>query len=424
MKQKTILTSAALAVLFILQTGFTVSARKYDLSPGMELLSEGISMSKHTVMTKELKFTRSDFEETFGCPLESVTVASLPSANIGVLKYAGSEVYEGQTIPCANLGLLRFTPTRNLGSTSFTVFADDADELYVNCSITVSDKHNGAPTAGDVEVSTISGIGYTGTLDIYDPDGDGLVAQIAAYPENGVVKIGNNGFIYTSVPGFSGEDSFSYTVRDKYGNVSECASVTLNVSKPMTDVRYDDMTGHWGYTGALKMTELGLMSGDETDGTTVFSPDSHVTRGDFLAMAMICAGLESEIEPGSTTTFADDSSIPHNIRSYASYAEAGGIISGYRNADGKTVFASTDGITRAEAVSVLANLIDDAPKASDFTYTDAASIPEWAREDFAVLTSLGIINGNPDGTLCPDRTLTRAEAAQMLWNMKEIKDKK
>lgn len=419
MKQKTILTSAALAVLFILQTGITVSAQRYDLSPGLELLSEGISMSKHTVMTKELRFTRADFEETFGCPLESVTFTALPSPNIGVLKYAGSEVYEGQTIPGKNLGLLRFTPSRNTGSTSFTVFADDADELYISCSITVTDKLNGVPKAENVEASPISGIGFNGSFDIYDPDGDNLVAEIAAYPENGVVKLGSNGFIYTSVPGFSGEDSFSYTVRDKYGNVSECASVTLNVSKPMTDVRYDDMNGHWGYTGALKMTELGLMSGDESDGVTVFNPDSSVTRGDFLAMAMICAGLENEIEPGSTTTFADDSSIPHNIKSYASYAEAGGIISGYRNADGKTVFASTDGITRAEAVSVLANLIDDTSKVSEFIYTDAASIPEWARSDFASLTSLGIINGNPDGTLCPDRALTRAEAAQMLWNVVE-----
>lgn len=420
MRLKPILTSAVLAVLFILQSGAAVSAQRYDLSPGLEILSEGISMSKHTVMTKELRFSREDFEQTFGCPLESVTVTRLPSADIGVLKYAGSEVYEGQTVPCTNLGLLKFTPSRNVGSTSFTVYADDADELFVSCNITVTEKHNSAPTAGSVSANPISGIGYMGNLDIYDPDGDVLSVEISAYPENGVVKLGESGFVYTSMPGFSGKDSFTYTVCDKYGNVSECASVTLNVSKPVTDVRYDDMTGHWGYTGALKMTELGLMSGSEIDGTTVFDPDASVTRGDFLAMAMICAGLESEIEPGAVTTFADDTSIPHNIRSYASYAEAGGIISGYRNADGRAVFASGDEITRAEAVTVLANLIGDTDKAGDFDYTDAASVPEWARADFASLTSLGIINGDPNGMLRPGTTLTRAEAAQMLCNMREL----
>jgi len=420
MRLKPILTSAVLAVLFILQSGTAVSAQRYDLSPGLELLSEGISMSKHTVMTKELRFSREDFEQTFGCPLESVTFTKLPSADIGVLKYAGSEVYEGQTVPSTNLGLLKFTPSRNVGSTSFTVYADDADELFASCSITVTEKHNSAPTAGNVSASPISGIGYTGNLDIYDPDGDGLSVEISAYPENGVVKLGESGFVYTSMPGFSGKDGFTYAVRDKYGNVSECATVTLNVSKPVTDVRYDDMTGHWGYTGALKMTELGLMSGSEIDGTTVFDPDASVTRGDFLAMAMICAGLESEIEPGAVTTFADDTSIPHNIRSYASYAEAGGIISGYRNADGRAVFASGDEITRAEAVTVLANLIGDTDKAGDFDYTDAASVPEWARADFASLTSLGIINGDPNGMLRPGTTLTRAEAAQMLCNMREL----
>ncbi len=420
MKRKPILTSAALAVLFILNLGCAVSAQSYDLSPGMELLSESIGMSKCTVMTKELKFARADFEETFGGPLESVTVVSLPSSAVGVLKYAGSEVYAGQTIPCTNLGLLKFTPSRNIGSTSFTVFANDSDELAASCSITVTEKQNGAPSAGDVEADAISGIRFTGNLDIYDPDGDTVTAVISAYPENGVVKLSKNGFVYTSMPGFSGEDSFTYTAYDKYGNASETASVTLSVEKPQTDIRYDDMTGHWGYTGALKMTELGLMSGDEKDGSLVFNPDAPVTRGDFLAMAMICAGLEEEIKLGATTTFADDSSIPSNIRSYASYAEAGGIISGYRNADGKTVFASTDEITRAEAVSVLSNLIGKSTGTSDFNYTDASSIPEWARAGFAALTSMGIIKGTPDGALEPGRNLTRAEAAQMLCNMRAV----
>lgn len=419
MKQKTILTSAVLAVLFILNAGSVVSAQDFALSPALELLSEDIGLSKCTVITKEVKFTRNDFEETFGKPLESVTVASLPSAETGTLKYAGSAVYEGQTIPAANLSLLKFTPSRNVGSTSFSVFADNQDELIASCTVTVTEKHNTAPVAGDLEASALSGIGIGGSFDIRDPDGDEMTVSVSGYPQNGVVKINGNGYVYTSVPGFSGNDSFTYTVRDKYGNISESASVSLTVVKPGTDIRYDDMAGHWGYTGALKMTELGLMRGTDNEDGMNFNPDSPVTRGDFLAMAMICAGLEKEVEPGAATTFADDMSIPFNIRSYASYAEAGGIISGYRNEHGHKVFASTDEITRAEAASVLSNLIGKSAVPSEFNYTDAASIPEWARDDFASLTSLGIINGNHEGKLEPMRTLTRAEAAQMLWRMEE-----
>ncbi len=419
MKQKSTIVSALLAVLFILNSGAAVSAQDFALSPALEIISEGIGFSKCTVITKDIKFTRSDFENAFGKPLESVTVVSLPSKDTGTLKYAGTSVYEGQTIPGANLGLLKFTPSRNAGSTSFSVFAEDHEDFPVSCSITVLEKQNGIPDAQSLEASALSGIAISGSFDIYDPDGDEMTVMISEYPENGVVKLSGNGYVYTSVPGFDGEDSFSYRVCDKYGNLSEAASVTLSVTKPQTDVRYDDMTGHWGYTGALKMTELGLMQGENGEDGHLFNPDAPVTRGDFLAMAMICAGLEDKVKLGAATTFADDVNIPFNIRSYASYAEAGGIISGYRNEQGKQVFASTDEITRAEAASVLSNILGKSTEVSEFDYADAASIPDWARESFATLTAMGIINGSPDGKLEPTRTLTRAEAAQILWNMRE-----
>lgn len=419
MKQKTMAASAFLAALFILNTSGTVSAQEESLTPALEVLSEDIGFSKCTVTTKEIKFTRTDFEETFGSPLQSVTVTSLPSAETGTLKYAGSAVYEGQTIPCSNLSLMKFVPSGNVGSTSFSVFADNKDELFVTCRINITEKYNNAPVARDAEVSAISGISAVGSFDIRDPDGDEMTICISGYPKSGVVKINGNGYVYTSVPNFYGSDSFTYTVRDKYGNVSESASVSFDVRNSDTDIRYDDMNGHWGYTGALTMTELGLMNGEKNGEVLNFNPDSPVTRGDFLAMAMICAGLESEITPGAATTFADDTSIPFNIRSYASYAEAGGIISGYRNELGHKVFAGGNEITRAEAASVLSNLLGKASSPAEFNYTDAASIPEWAREDFAILTSCGIINGDNEGKLEPMRSLTRAEAAQMLCRMRE-----
>ena len=417
MKQKPIITAALLAVLSILNTGGTVSAASYELSPALELISQDIVMSKCTVSSSEVKFTREDFENTLNSPLGYVTVASLPSAEIGVLKYAGSGVYEGQTIPCSNLGLLKFTPSRNTGSTSFSFYADGNDGLTASCTVTVLDKHNGTPVAGDVSVNAISGIPVSGTLDILDPDGDGTTVKISGYPEKGIVKLSGNSFVYTSVPNFCGKDSFSYTVCDSFGSVSEKATVTLSVEKTGTDVRYDDMNGHWGYTGALKMTELGLMSGRNDGGKTVFSPDTPVTRGDFLAMAMICAGLEEKIRPGTVTTFADDSSIPSNIRSYASYAQAGGIINGYRDAVGNSVFESSAGITRAEAAAVLSNIIGKHGSVGEFSFNDANTVPEWARESFASLAALGIIKGDTNGNLCPQRELTRAEAAQILCNL-------
>ena len=177
-------------------------------------------------------------------------------------------------------------------------------------------------------------------------------------------------------------------------------------------------------TSALRISEMGLMGGVEKDGKYLFGPEKPISRGDFLAMAMICTGLEDKISLGSRTTFADDSNIPSNIRSYASYAMASGIITGYTLEGGSTVFESKDSITRAEAACILSKLIGNTPNERQTNFTDAISIPVWAKDSFNSLVSIGVMNGSPGGVLEPEQKLTRAQAAQLLCNTREYLEKK
>ena len=48
------------------------------------------------------------------------------------------------------------------------------------------------------------------------------------------------------------------------------------------------------------------------------------------------------------------------------------------------------------------------------TFADDDQIADYAREAVYAMRALGIINGNPDGTFCPNDTATRAQAAKML----------
>ena len=410
-----IIIPTVLAMLFIFQ-GSGVCAAEYALSPALDVIAKDIGLVKSTVITKELKFDRKDFEETFGIPLETITVTSLPDRECGVLKYAGSDVREGLEIPAANIKLLKFTPSRSVGGAQFEVCADGNERLCATCRVSVLSGRNYAPYGGDMKVSALAGIGVVKALDAYDPDGDGISAEITEYPEKGIVKLCGNSFVYTALTGFEGKDSFTYRVTDSHGNASQTATVELDVRDIATDTRYSDMSGHWGYTGAMRLTELGLMNGEEHGGKLCFSPDKPVSRGDFLAMAMICAGLEEKVQPDSRTTFADNSEIPANIRSYASYAQSCGIIKGISHSDG-TVFRSDTTITRAEAASILSGILGKSDVASEFNFTDVAAIPDWAKDSFKSLVSLGIINGSPTGALEPQSELTRAQAAQLLCNV-------
>ena len=183
-----IIIPTVLAMLFIFQ-GSGVCAAEYALSPALDVIAKDIGLVKSTVITKELKFDRKDFEETFGIPLETITVTSLPDRECGVLKYAGSDVRKGLEIPAANIKLLKFTPSRSVGGAQFEVCADGNERLCATCRVSVLSGRNYAPYGGDMKVSALAGIGVVKALDAYDPDGDGISAEITEYPEKGIVKL-------------------------------------------------------------------------------------------------------------------------------------------------------------------------------------------------------------------------------------------
>ncbi len=414
--------SALLGILMILgcnTSGYAEGLEKtYDLSPAMEILSKSLGMKRSVVKGSAISFDGRDFEEVLGRSVEYITVTSLPDPSVGTLTFAGSEIAENQSFTRRNLALLRFNSSGTVGSTSFGFCGDGG--VGAVCTVNALENANSSPTATDAEYRAVSGVGLTRSFEVSDPDGDRLVLEIVDYPENGTVTTGGSSFVYTAAEGFSGKDGFTYRALDSNG-ASALAKVTVSVSSPKSGIAYGDMSGHWGHTSAMRLTELGLITPD-SEGN--FNPEDGIGRGDFLAMAMICAGLEDEVSLGAVTTFADDAQIPSNIRSYASYAKACGIVSGYRASDGRAVFGSDGEITRAEAARVLANILGESPRIHEFDFVDAAAVPSWAKDSFSTLVSLGIINGTPDGVLAPDRALTRAEAARMLCNTVDFIEEK
>ncbi|MBQ4145898.1 MAG: S-layer homology domain-containing protein, partial [Clostridia bacterium] len=51
------------------------------------------------------------------------------------------------------------------------------------------------------------------------------------------------------------------------------------------------------------------------------------------------------------------------------------------------------------------------------TATDESEIPFWAKESMKVVVTQGILNGYPDRTLKPSRSVTRAEAVKILFSI-------
>lgn len=65
-----------------------------------------------------------------------------------------------------------------------------------------------------------------------DPDGDSMIVtdiRITQLPQHGTLVLGFESLIYTPLPGFNGDDTFKYVVKDRHDE-SLAATVTLNVS--------------------------------------------------------------------------------------------------------------------------------------------------------------------------------------------------
>ena len=86
------------------------------------------------------------------------------------------------------------------------------------------------PVASSQSVATNEGVAKAITLTSTDPNGDPLTYQVISGPSSGTLTGSAASRTYTSSSGFSGSDSFEYTVTDTTtGLVSNTATVSITV---------------------------------------------------------------------------------------------------------------------------------------------------------------------------------------------------
>lgn len=161
---------------------------------------------------------------------------------------------------------------------------------------------------------------------------------------------------------------------------------------------FKDTTGHWARPAINSLAVRGVVNGF-TDGT--FGPDQVVTRAQFVSL--LAAALQWPA-PESAPTFKD--SIPGWARPAVSAAVSRGVVSGYP--DG--TFAPDARITRSEMAVIINRALGLSDIQGKNQYTDAGSIPDFARDAVAKVSEAGLLQGS-DGYFRPRDGATRAETA-------------
>ncbi len=150
-----------------------------------------------------------------------------------------------------------------------------------------------------------------------------------------------------------------------------------------------------------------------TDGK--YCPSAKLTRGDFLVMLMRAYSIAAD--EVSTNNFNDAGNTYYT--NYLSAAKRLGITNGI----GDNLFAPSKTITRQEMFAMLYNClmaIDALPSSSTesarVSFTDSDQVAAWAEEAVTLFAETGTIHGN-NGQVLPTSTATRAELAQLLYNL-------
>lgn len=132
-------------------------------------------------------------------------------------------------------GQFLYTPATDfVGTDSFTYTVEDGFGGLATATVTINVEGSTNQIPGAVNDSVTVQQDSSGTvIDVMsndtDLDSDTLTITSVTQPSNGTVVNNNGNVTYTPAPGFSGMDSFTYTVSDGNGGTST-AVVTVNVT--------------------------------------------------------------------------------------------------------------------------------------------------------------------------------------------------
>lgn len=205
--------------------------------------------------------------------------------------------------------------------------------------------------------------------------------------------------------------SLTVNAAPKYG--AELSNMPTRVySQKFTDVDED----HWAFTYISELTEKGIISG-YPDGK--FRPDNTISRSEFAKVMVTASGIK--VNPIEYTTFSDIT-IDDWCAPYVESAKP--YLNGYI-INNKSMYFPNSMALREDIAVALVKLKGYNTSVADISllyamFTDAESISTSAQKYVAVAIERGLVSGYSDETFRGQQTITRAEAAALIWRASQF----
>ncbi len=241
-------------------------------------------------------------------------------------------------------------------------------------------------------------------LDMLDLDSDTLTDLAKDF--NRLKKGGSSGGSGSGGSGFAGGGSGVSTAPTPNTSTGDApvsylpAENTSDIGSAQGSAFSDVSQSHWAYEPIKTLSDKKIITGYE-DGS--FCPSGSITRAEFAAIMQrafnIAGSGESfvDVQPGEWYFDA------------VSALSAKGLIKG---SDGR--FDPQSSIKREDAALIIYRYLGS-PTDPKAVFEDIDTVSDYAKEAVASLADLGIINGYKDGTFRPKDSISRAEAAKIIY---------
>ena len=238
-------------------------------------------------------------------------------------------------------------------SFSYTITDGHGHTAIGQVKVTVGAAPNRAPTAVTDTVTTNYGAAVTinALSNDTDPENDTLTVTGNTQASNGTVTRSGNTFTYTPRSGFSGADSFSYTISDGKGNAATgLVNVTVGAAPNRAPTAVTD-TVTTNYGAAITINALSNDTDPENDTLTV-TGNTQASNG-----TVTRSGNTFTYTPRSGFSGADSFSYTISDGKGNSATGTVNITVGAAPVDNKAPIAVNDTISTTMGVPVLVNLL-------------------------------------------------------------------
>jgi hypothetical protein len=202
------------------------------------------------------------------------------------------------------------------------------------------------------------------------------------------------------------------------GTVAEVISQIENAAPKEEQPVFSDVeASHWAYDAVTALYGKGIINGA---GNNTFLPGENVKREEFVKMLVLAVGAPDTDAVSDFSDFSDFSDADKNAwyYTYISSAKKAGLINGY---DGN-IFGIGGNISREEMAAMIYRAavkygFNLAPVKPGEDFSDSGDISGYAKEAASVLQTAEIISGTGNGYFNPKGYATRAQSAQILYNL-------